>query len=210
MRWYTFDGSRKVVLFNKGYALPTDIPVLPVLHAWVEAHVPAQAAYVLSDDGRTETPLPDKEAQESIAAARRQVARYVRGKVGGLWLAVVGAGTGTVHEATLELPPAVQAWSIPFFWPPQDRFWFSGSRLRLRVRDDAVPRLAALPRATADDLRGLRLAHSSVRAPLRKEMPAEGTPGIFAWYEPGPLPADLPDAEADDFMERLRSLGYVK
>lgn len=209
LRWYTYDGTRKVVLFNKGYSLPAQFPALPFAHRWIEEHVPAEAAYLSTAGEPFDEPL-NEGATDAIASAHGQASAYVRGKVGGVWIALVGSGTGRVQEVELTLPPSERPRVIPFFWRAADSIRIGQRHLALRVRDDGIMRLAVLPGLTSSDLASITLSGSGRGQRLQKREPPAGASGLFAWYQPEPAPVIIQERTVSDLVFRLRSLGYIR
>ena len=90
--WYVYDGTHKVVLFNKDHRLPSEIPALPHPNAWMIANLPREGVYISTPDAPSDREV-SRGREELLRWGREQAARSLAGKIGGLWLSARGSGS---------------------------------------------------------------------------------------------------------------------
>jgi hypothetical protein len=210
-----FDGRRKVVLFNRDHRIPSELPALKNPNAWLVSHLPAEGVYASTPEAPRDV-LVTAGAEDDLRRARDLAARYVAGKIGGLWITVRGAGHGGRTRARLALAGAPGAHVVPFFWRPGDRIQVVGDALELDVADDGVARAAVVvgaDPAAAAAARWVPEASSEgagLPLPLRLARPLPGETGAFAWVEPEERPPASAEAARTETLFRLRALGYIQ
>lgn len=205
MRWYVYDGKRKVVLFNRDHQLPTEIPALPNPNRWLKEHIPTEAVYDAGPEQPVDRLVGDDEA--SLRAAHSLVARYAAGKVGGIWIRLLGAGRGGRIAARLDFPESTKDHFIPLFWRTGDSVQRDPSGLDLSVADDGAARLGVLVGPSQAEAERARLVINGASFPVRRNPPASEEPGANLWF--------LPDVATphpglrNEMLFRLRALGYL-
>jgi len=213
LRWYVFDGRRKVVLFNREHRIPSELPALKNPNAWLVSHLPAEGVYASTLESPRDVAVTAG-AEDDLRRARDLAARYVAGKIGGLWITVRGAGKGGRTRARLALAGARAAHVVPFFWRPGDRIQAAGDALELDVADDGVARAAVVVGADPAAAAAARWVpeERSERPdlPLRLGRPSPGETGAFAWVEPEERPPASAEAARTETLFRLRALGYIQ
>lgn len=210
LRWYMFDGKRKVVLFNKDHRIPNELPAMKNPNEWLMKNIPAEAVYASTPAAPRDVALTAGDGiEDDLRRGRDLAARYVAGKIGGLWLSVRGRGRGGRTLARLELAGAEKAHVIPFFWRPGETIRADGDAFEIDVADDGVTRVAVVLGAGEPSAAAARWTTKDPDLPVRTGKPSPGDVGVFAWVEPEERPPASAEAARTETLFRLRALGYI-
>ena len=210
LRWYANDGKRKVILFNKGFRMPGEMPVLEFPGRWVAENTPSAASYSFTDDQPWDQ-IKEPPSDDDFVWARTLAAQYAAGRSGGLWAVVRGQGTGSRLGLLLSSRPLFALQISPIFWPETDHFVTRSDGLYIDILDDGVPRALLVSDMSDARFQTVQLsALDSGLAFMRKKPTSEPAPGIYWWKESVSTSSPEADAEAKETLSRLRALGYVK
>jgi hypothetical protein len=208
LRWYAYDGRQKVVLFNKDHRLPAELPALPHPKQWIEERTPAEAVYLSTRGEPIDRPATEG-VEEALAWGYEQAARYVRGKIGGLWLSLRGRGQGGRIAARFAYPTGADTRFVPFFWRDGDRAEPTPEGVRVDVADDGILRLAVVVGLDARSAASFRAVADGSGLPVRRGRPDFQDRAIRFWYEREPVPVSPRGDARKEQIFRLRALGYV-
>lgn len=208
LRWYVFDGRRKVVLFNKDHRIPNELPALKNPNEWLTKNLPAEGVYVSTAAAPTDVRITDG-VEEDLRQAHNLASRYVSGKIGGLWLAVRGPGRGGSTDVSFALPGIETAHVIPFFWRAGDVVRPEKGALELHVADDGITRVAVVLGVDEASARVLEVLPKDGAASAHLRRPGPDEKGAFAWYEKESRTLPSAAAGRTEMLFRLRALGYI-
>lgn len=210
LRWYATDGQRKVVLFNRGFRMPGEMPVLEHPGRWVAESTPAMAAYRFTDGEPWDKALEPPPAAD-LAWGRALAAHYAAGRSGGLWAVVRGEGSGARLRLLLESRPTSALHVSPLFWPDGDLLEPRPDGLLLDLLDDGIPRALLVSEEPGDRLQAVQVSSldGSLRL-IRERPPFDPAPGIYWWKEHASAGSTTAEAEAKETLSRLRALGYIR
>ena len=208
LRWYVFDGRRKVVLFNKDHRIPNELPALKNPNEWLTKNLPAEGVYVSTAEAPSDVRITDG-VEEDLRRAHNLASRYVSGKIGGLWLAVRGPGHGGRTDVSFALPGIETAHVIPFFWRDGDAVRPQKGALEVHVADDGITRVAVVLGVDEASARALQVLPKDGAASAHLRRPGPDEEGAFAWYEKESRPAASAAAGRTEMLFRLRALGYI-
>lgn len=211
LRWYVFDGRRKVILFNRDHRIPNELPALKNPNEWIMKNLPAEGVYASTLAAPTDVLLAagTEGVEDDLRKAHNLASRYVAGKIGGLWLAVRGPGRGGSIDVSFAMPGLGSAHVIPFFWRAGDAVVPGKDVLQVRVADDGITRVAVVLGIDEAAARTLRVVPKDGTAAAHLRRPGPDEAGAFAWYEKESRAPASSAAGRTEMLFRLRALGYI-